>query len=355
MPTSSRGLTAGASAATIRSIRFAVGTALAVLIANAFAWPLSFIMPLFVAMILTTPLPPLGLAGSAKLVVAIVASLGFGLMLFPLVQNQPLAGVLILFLALYGVAYAGAKGAPAMIVTLLTMGITVMPVAAMTSLDLAILVLVGIGVGTVVATLVIALAHFLIPDPSGPPIVPPPPPSRPDAEARRLAIRATVITYPILLFMLASPAALSYIPVLIKTAQMAQQATEEDSRTFGRGQMLSTAIGGLLAVVFWHVLKVWPSLTLYTLITLLMCLYCSSKIFRGPAVAPTAQVWSYAVVTMLLLIGPAVGDTQFGDGAGTAFVERLILFGVAVLYGAVAIYVYDKLTGARERRGDPGH
>ena len=334
-----------ASPAAVRSIRLAVGTAFAVFVANGIGWTMSFIMPLFVAMILATPLPPLGFAGSLKLLIAIVGSLGFGLLLFPLVQNAPLAGVLVLFLALYGVAYAGAKGAPAMIVTLLTMGITVMPVAAMTSVDIALLVLTGLGLCAGVAMVCIALAHALIPDPPGPPIVPPPPPSRPDPEARRLAIRATIVTFPILLLMLAMPGSMGYIPVLIKSAQMAQQATEEDSRNFGRDQILSTAIGGLLAVAFWYGLKIWPSLTLYTLLTLLASLYCSGKIFRGPAVAPTAQVWSYAIVTMLLLIGPAVGDGQMGSGAGVAFVERLVLFGVAVLYGAGAIYLYDKLTG----------
>ena len=54
---------------------------------------------------------------------------------------------------------------------------------------------------------------------------------------------------------------------------------------------------------------------------------------------PGAATWSYAYLTMLVILAPAVLDSA--DGAGAAFWSRLILFGLIALYGTTAVAVFD--------------
>jgi hypothetical protein len=52
-------------------------------------------------------------------------------------------------------------------------------------------------------------------------------------------------------------------------------------------------------------------------------------------------MWSYAYLTMIVVLAPAVTDGMGSDGAASAFYSRLFLFLVVTVYGSTAVAVFD--------------
>jgi len=56
---------------------------------------------------------------------------------------------------------------------------------------------------------------------------------------------------------------------------------------------------------------------------------------------PKGAMWSYAYLTMIVVLAPAVMDGFGSDGASSAFYMRLFLFVVVAVYGSAAVAVFD--------------
>ena len=65
------------------------------------------------------------------------------------------------------------------------------------------------------------------------------------------------------------------------------------------------------------------------------------RIFAGKGMHADAGTWSYAYLTMIVILAPAVMDTASGSSADAAFWSRLLMFVLATLYGVAAVYVVD--------------
>jgi hypothetical protein len=105
--------------------------------------------------------------------------------------------------------------------------------------------------------------------------------------------------------------------------------------------LASTILAGVGAIIAWQILSIWPSLLVYTLILTLFALLVGPKIFRGAGMHPHGAVWSYAYMTTIIVLAPAVTDGMGSDGASSAFYARLVLFVFIAIYGSVAIAVFD--------------
>ena len=70
---------------------------------------------------------------------------------------------------------------------------------------------------------------------------------------------------------------------------------------------------------------------------------------------PQGATWSYAYLTMLVILAPAVLDSAGGGAAGIKFWERLVMFGGTALYAVIAVYVVDafrpRKQATREKAG----
>ncbi|MGB5209545.1 MAG: DUF2955 domain-containing protein [Gammaproteobacteria bacterium] len=324
-----------------RIIRFAVGTAIALWFSQAFGWPFSFLAAVFAATFLGLPLPAPGLKGGIMFMLILAAAMGLGLaMLLPL-NEQPLAGVTLLTLLFFGLFYYGLRGGSPLVAALATAGLAAIPVVGAISIPAAVAVAKSLMVAGGVAMLAMWLAHAIFPDPPRPagPMPAARPAVLPDSRAAaRLAVRSTLVVMPVILWLLAS-GNLAYIAVALKVASLGQQASTGGTRQAGRDLLVSTAIGGVAAVAIWMILTIWPSLLIYTLLTLLCGLILGRRIFAGPAFAPGGQVYSYAVVTMLIILGPAVMDS--GDAAGGRLTERILMFAGATVYAVFAVAIFD--------------
>ena len=336
------------SIASLRILRLAGGTALSLWFSQIFAWEMSFIAPVITMFILSLPLPAPGLKGGLMFVAALSISLYAGVLLLPMLLEQPAAGVLLLVLALFWSFYYTAKGGSMLLGTLATVGIAMSAGVGTVSIDAVFVVISGLSFGTFVGVLFVWIAHALLPDSKASietvPAAksPPPPKPAPDlVDARWNAYRSTLIVLPVAMWFLFSSASTAYVPVLIKVASMGQQAGREGTRTAGRSLIASTLIGGIGAIIGWQVLSIVPTLSMYTLFIALAGLIIGSRIFQGPGMHPQGATWSYGFLTMIVILAPAVMDSTGGAAAGIKFWERLVMFGLTTVYAVLAVTVFD--------------
>jgi hypothetical protein len=329
-----------------RILRLAFGTALCLLVSQIVQWPLAFIAPVLTMFILALPLPAPRLKQGIALVAALLAPMTAGLALLPLLHHARWAGIVLVALALfYSFRYTARGGSP-VLGAFMTLGLTLVVTVGSVNIDVLIFLIQGLGVCAVVGIAFVWIAHAALPELPSP--APPPgrakarrPPPPDPADAARSALRSMLIVFPLVLLFLFMSASPSYTVVMIKVASMGQQASAERSRQMGIGLLTSTLWGGVGAIVGWYVMGLWPSLVLYVLLTALAALVYGRWIFQGPAMHPRFSVMSYAFLTMLVILAPALTD-ESGDAAA-AFYSRLFLFGVIAVYGTVAVAAFDAL------------
>ena len=345
-------LSPGRDIASTRILRFAVGTGLAMFVSQAIAWDISFITPVLVSVFLTLPLPAPRLKGGIGFVLVLVGALIMGALFLPAILNQPGAGLALVIVALFITFFYGARGGSPILTTFLLMGILLVPGIGSESIDAVTALIQGMAICGVIAMLFVWLAYALFPDPPLPapaagkkPEKPMPPPISVSA---RSAFRSTAVVAPVLLWFLMATGTASYAAVLIKVATMGQEVSGEGTRAAGRSLVLSTIIGGLAAIVMWNVLRMWPSLIIYTLLTVLCALILGPRIFAAKGLTPDGPTWSYGFLTMIIILAPAVVDSQGGAAAGARFTDRIIMFLLATLYAVIAVFVFDQFWPTRE-------
>ena len=62
---------------------------------------------------------------------------------------------------------------------------------------------------------------------------------------------------------------------------------------------------------------------------------------------PDGATWSYAFLTMIVILAPAVMDSAGGGPAGLKFWDRLVMFGGTSLYAVGTVYIFDAFTHGR--------
>jgi hypothetical protein len=335
----------------VRILRLALGTGLSLWVSQAVAWDLSFIAPVMTLFILALPLPALSLKMGIQFLAAMTLSMYASVLLLPWLLDYPLVGLLLLVLALFWSFYFTARGGSAVLGTFVTVGIALSTAIGSVNVDATLMLISGLIMNATIGIVFVWIAHALVPDSRAGGF---PGPAGQQAaaaldgeEARWSALRSTLIVFPIAFWFMLSGASTSYVPVMIKVASMGQQATNEGARFAGRSLILSTIIGGIGAIIGWNVLSVVPELSVYALLIGLAGLVFGPRIFRGKGMHPDAATWSYAYLTMIVILAPAVMDTASGSSANVAFWSRLLMFALATLYGVAAVYVVDAFRPAR--------
>jgi hypothetical protein len=256
-------------------------------------------------------------------------------------------------LALFYSFYFTARGGAAVLGTFITVRLTIVVTIGSVNAAILMLIIESLAISATVGMAFVWLAHALLPDLPSDPVAaktPPPKPEKPYLpEARRDAVRALLVVLPIallFLFMSGSPA---YTVVMIKVASMGQQASVDKSAAMGRSLLESTFWGGVGALIGWNLLSIWPSLLPYTLLVGLAGLIYGRRIFQGPAVHPKFSMWSYAFLTMIILLAPSLLDSPGSGGSSAAIWSRLWLFMVIALYGTMAVAVFNAFWPERKR------
>jgi hypothetical protein len=329
-----------------RALRLATGTALSLAASFGLGLPIPFLAPVLAVLLLATLNRPLPFKAGLVLALAALLTTAIGLLLIPILRYYPVSGVLLIGVCLFLAFRYGLRGGNNLIMTFLVIGLTMISSAGVADFELGALVIGALVKGLLLAVLVLALSHWLFPDPANAPS-PPASPILPADEVGRVALRTTLIVLPTFLLALIDPA--SYLPIILKAVSLGQQSSTATARNAGRELVGSTLFGGLLAILFWCALSLFVHLWMFFLWMLLFALVLARKLYALSPTCFSPGFWLNSLITMIILLGQSVQDSAAGKDVYTAFAVRMGLFIVVTLYACLMVNLLSQRRG-----GSPG-
>jgi len=263
-----------------------------------------------------------------------------------LLENYALAAVLLTGAILYALFFFGIRtGNP--LTMLLVVVFTLIPVAGVAEQALVTVISVTIAVGIAVGGLVGSLSHTFFPDApcAAAKAARAPPPSR--ETAGWIALRGMIVVMPVFVLALTDPS--FYLAAIIKTAALGQQAGSTDTRSAGRELVGSTLMGAAMALVVWCGLSLWPCLWMLLLWMMAAALWAGARLFRVRRTAFPPVFWNDALMTMLILLGPAIEDSAGGTGVLGASAVRVGLFVGVACYAWATVWLLERWRSSRSK------
>ena len=148
-----------------------------------------------------------------------------------------------------------------------------------------------------------------------------------------------------LLVALTNPA--MYLAAIMKTVMLGQQAGATAARSAGRELVGSTLMGALMAAVLWAGLSLWVNLWMLTLWIVATALWTGARIFRVKPTSFPPSFWVNALVTMFILLGPAIEDAAVGKDPYAASATRVTLFLAIAFYAWATVWVLERWRASR--------
>lgn len=321
-----------------RVFRLSLTVALSLAVAYGTAQTIPFIAPLFAFMLGAAPKPPMGPKGLVGLILVLFIMLGSGLLLIPVLTYYPGTALMLVLLGLFAANYLTLNLGKPPVGSLLTMGITLISALGLMGYGIAIAVIYALCTNIAVAVVCQWIVYPFFPEEGEPPAPPPPPPP---LQSSWLALRATLIVFPSYLLVLANPAA--YAPIIMKSVALGQQTSHTDVRSAGRELVGSTMMAAGLAILMWFGLKLAPNLWMFFLWTLAFSLFVIARVYGVVESRFTPSFWQNALITLFILIGPAVEDTASGKDPYKASAVRIGLFIGVTLYAWVMLVFLEWL------------
>jgi hypothetical protein len=326
-------------------LRLAIGTGLAVLIAYGFGMQLAFVVCLLAMASLAAPGPPTPFVKAVVTGLIVMALVAAGVLMVPLLRHYPVSAVLMTAAMLFAVFFAGARSGGSPLTLFLLAALMFTPVAGILDQALAMALAKAVGVGLVVGAAVNGISHALFPDPPQPAKDAMPAAGVGSEIARWQALQATVVVMPVFVVALTNPAL--YLATLMKTAMVGQQASATDARSAGRELVGSTLMGALMAAVVWFGLSMMPTLWMLALWIVAATLWGGARMFRVRPSAFAPSFWLNAIMTMFIVLGPAIEDAAVGKDPYAASATRVTLFVAVALYGWAVVWALERWRSAR--------
>jgi hypothetical protein len=262
----------------------------------------------------------------------------------PLLENYALSGLLITATILYSVFYKGLRSRNSLTMVLV-MSFALMPVAGVADQALISTLSVSLAVGILTGSFVGRFSHAFFPEP---------PAQGGQAAGARfvahetaawIALRAVIIVMPVYVLALTNPSL--YIAAIMKTVTLGQQAGETNARTAGRELVGSTLMGAFVGACVWFGLSLLPNLWMLTLWLMAAAWWTGSAMFGTRPTAFRPSFWSNALVTSLILLGPAIEDSASGKSVLEASLVRTCLFVGVALYAWATVWGLERWRARR--------
>ncbi|SCK50374.1 Predicted membrane protein [Variovorax sp. HW608] len=319
------------------SLRLTLGLGLATALAYGLALKLPFVVCVMAVLVLCKPGPPMPLVKGIVVALVLAGLVAAGVLMVPLLEHYAFAGVLLTAVVLHAVFRAGqARGGAVTI--LLVISFAMMPVAGVAEQSLVAVLSGTLAVGLGVGTLVSAMSSALFPDPPQPARAPVQRAGA--ASANWIALRGTIIVMPVFVLALTNPS--FYLAAIMKTATLAQQAGEAQAGAASRELVGSTLMGAFIGMGVWMGLSLWPSLWMLSLWLMAAALWTGSAMFGVRRTRFRPSFWSNALVTALILLGPAIEDSASGKSVLEGSVMRTCLFVGVAFYASATVWILER-------------
>ncbi|MEM9801537.1 MAG: DUF2955 domain-containing protein [Planctomycetota bacterium] len=323
-----------------RILRYALGSTLGMGVATAYAWPLSFVVPVLTLPFLAAPGGWLGFRAALGVVAGLALGCGVGLVGIKLLLPFPAAFLLVFAVLLIVLFQASQRGAQPFLVLWLLMGLLLLPLIAAIQPEIAVSVTLALIFGASVSLAIVWLAHALVPDPPSPKTKVARSAGPPKGAAKsdpRIALAQAAVVFPaFVLFNVAELAGASLILVFV--GLLVLQPGSAKHLSSGVPLILGNTMGGLASVAVFELLTVAPSFPFFLLVVFFFGLAFGSRLFSDRRDAP---LYGMAFSTFLLVLGTT---TTSVDGDATAKVySRIAQIGIAVVYVSVALSFVEEL------------
>lgn len=336
------------------TLRLTAGLGLAVLVAYGAGLTAPYVVCVMAVLLLAKPGPALPLGKGLVVALLFAGLVASGVLMVPLLENYAVSGVLLTAVILFRLFYKGLLNSTPL-TTVLVMAFTLMPVAGVLEQALVTQLALSLGTGVVVGTVVSALANAFFPDPPAPAAAAAPAKKAvmSDDDALWIALRATAIVVPVFVLALINPS--TYMAAIMKTVALGQQAGETDTRSAGRELVGSTLAGAGLALVMWLGLSLWPSLWMLMLWLMAAALWTGAAMTGARRSRYRPSFWSNALITALILFGPAVEDSATGKSVLAGAIMRTTLFVIVSFYAWGTIWLLEKWHATRAPEFQPAN
>ena len=329
------------------TLRLGIGLGLTTLVAYGLAISQPFMVCLMAIAVLSGSGPPLPLVKGAVVAALVALVLAAGVLMVPILEHYALAGVMLTTALLYALFFTRARVANPLttnplspLTTIGVVAITLIPALGVAEQALAFGVVSALAVGLLMGVLVNIASHALFPDPPGERGAKPTPGLLEPQTARWMALRATVVVMPMYLLALTNPS--FYVATVMKTVTLAQQAGTLSARSAGKILMGSTLAGAAMALAIWIGLSMHPTLWMLALWLTAVGLWAGARMFGARPTSWPPAFWRDALITMMILLGPAIEDSANGSDPYRASAIRVALIIGVTLYAWATMWVLDR-------------
>jgi hypothetical protein len=332
------------------ALRVTLGLGAATLLAYGLALQMPFVVCVMATIVLSRPGPPLPLAKGAVLAIMFGGLLTAGVLMVPVLEHYAFTGLLLTATILFAVFYVGLRRRHPL-TTVLLLAFVLIPVAGVADQALIGALSLTLAVGIVVGTLVNATSHAFFPDEPANGGTKAPQRHVTHSTAAWISLRGTLIVMPVFVLALTNPSL--YLAAIMKTVTLGQQASQATARDAGKELVGSTLVGAVIGAAVWLGLSLWPGLWMLTLWLMAAALWCASAMFGVRRTTTAPSFWANALITALILLGPAIEDSASGKSVLQASIVRTCLFVAVALYAWVTVWALEQWRTSRRRRSSP--
>ncbi len=315
-------------------VRFTVGVTLAAALAFAIQWPLSFLLPVLTGVFLGNPIPgptfKRALVNIGYVLAAFVLGLTFTLFFLPF----PLVYVAMVGVVLFHIYYLLNRGGPFIFVLMALLALLLLPMLAQIHDVLA----EGFAAGFVVSgALVVVLfwfMHQVFPNPeksvksSG---------FQPGYSpvAAQAALKSAVVVLPLVVLFIIMQWT-GQILVMVYAAVISLSPELSAGRAMGKKLLIATLMGGVVALLFFHMLASVPEYWFLILLVFVAALWFAQNMFSDK---PNAKYYPSAFTALLILVSTSMGE---GSNIEAKFALRVLFIALASGYVILALHVLDR-------------
>ncbi|WP_163133061.1 DUF2955 domain-containing protein [Agarivorans sp. Alg241-V36] len=319
-------------------LRFSVVSALVLVLAVSLEWSMSFVTAIFTAQLLLPGKPPLNLALVKTLALAVLSCFLVGLGVVLIAQPYPILLFIILAWCLFFVFYRASTGLNDLVVLFLLVALIALPMLASTSRAAASGFVVDFMLAFVLALLIVAFVHWLVPvkDDFHQAAEKPQAQCLNHQDATRQAIVSTIVILPLIIYFFAFNK-LSDLLVVIFVAILAQNPQLTAGAKASIGIVFTNIVGGLIAVFVFNLLVAVPQFSFMALLITLSFMLIAQAIYLHPKGAIVAAGLS----AYIIILGSTIGSD--GGLASAKFYARIFQLSLVGLYVVGSFYLVHKL------------